>query len=238
MIKRIFKKVKRLTEKSIQKVEDEYLAWLSFANAGMLNPGNVFCIDYAIRNLPSNNPILEIGSFCGLSTNVISYLLKKQNKSNKILTTDKWVFEGAEKEGYIGDSKIKHSDYRAFVMDTFKNNVLFFSAHNLPFPVEAFSDNFFQLWGNNETVEDLFGRELKLGGYISFAYIDGNHTYEYSKKDFLNTSKYLDIGGFILFDDSSDTSPFGCAELMKEILDDDNYELVMKNPNYLFRKIK
>ena len=237
MIKRIINKVKLLIN-PIKIVEDEYLDWLTFANAGMLNPGNVYCMDYAIKNLPSTNPIIEIGSFCGLSTKEISYLLKKYKRSNRIVTSDKWVFENAEKGGSLGNSEIKHSDYRTFVVDTFKRNVGFFSGHNLPFPIEVFSDDFFELWKNSSTVTDLFDRELKLGGNISFAYIDGNHTYEYSKRDFLNISKYLDKGGLILFDDSSDNSQFGCARLTKEIIDDSNYELVMKNPNYLFRKIK
>jgi hypothetical protein len=39
----------------------------------MLNAGNVECIDYAIGHLPSDAPMLEIGSWCGLSTNVISH---------------------------------------------------------------------------------------------------------------------------------------------------------------------
>ena len=53
--------------------EDEYVEWLCFANAGMLDRGNLYCFDYAIRNLPSSAPLIEIGSFCGLSTNLITY---------------------------------------------------------------------------------------------------------------------------------------------------------------------
>jgi hypothetical protein len=45
------------------------------------------------------------------------------------------------------------------------------------------------------------------------------------------------LGGFILFDDSSDKNPFGLTKLMKEIKAQKNYELVIKNPNYLFKKI-
>jgi hypothetical protein len=32
----------------------------------MLNKGNLLCFDWVMRNLPSKNPIIEIGSFCGL----------------------------------------------------------------------------------------------------------------------------------------------------------------------------
>ncbi|MGL5943239.1 MAG: hypothetical protein ACRC2S_23320 [Waterburya sp.] len=70
-------------------IADGYFKWLNFANAGMLNKGNVYAINFVFENLISNNPILEIGSFCGLSTNAISYLLQKNGKKNKIFTCDK-----------------------------------------------------------------------------------------------------------------------------------------------------
>ena len=237
MIKKLIKKAINLANKP-KALDDEFLNWLSFANAGMLSHGNSYCVDYAIKRLPTDNPIIEIGSFCGLSTNVIAYLLKKHSRQNKIFTSDRWIFEGAEKGGTLGTSEIKHSDYRSFVMDTFKRNVSFFAKPIEVHPIEVFSDDFFRLWDNADVVTDLFDHEQKLGGNISFAYIDGNHTYEYAKRDFLNVSKHLDVGGFIFFDDSSDFSKFGCARLMKEIVSDPNYEFVMKNPNYLFRKIR
>ena len=73
--------IRGLHHLTVKKNEDEYLNWLRFANAGMLHPGNIHAMEYAIQNLPTNHPILEIGSFCGLSTNVISYLLQKNEKS-------------------------------------------------------------------------------------------------------------------------------------------------------------
>ena len=241
MIKKIINKLISLIKTSkttpLKTINVEYLRWLSFANAGMLNRGNIYCIDYAIRNLPSNNPIVEIGSFCGLSTNTISYLLKKHNRQNRIFTSDKWIFEGAENGGNLADTDISHSEFKSFVIEAFKRNVGFFSRSNLPFAIEVFSDEFFELWSSGKMAKDVFNRDIQMGGGISFAYIDGNHTYEFSKRDFLNTSKFLDKGGFILFDDSSDNSKFGCAKLMSEILSNRDYELVLKNPNYLFRKI-
>lgn len=64
-------------------LKDEYLDWLCFANAGMLDPGNIYSMDIAVRNLPSGSPVVEIGSFCGLSSNVISYLLLKHKKTTR-----------------------------------------------------------------------------------------------------------------------------------------------------------
>ena len=76
-----------------------------------------------------------------------------------------------------------------------------------------------------------------MGGEISFCYIDGNHTYDFAKRDFENLDPYLELGGLVLFDDSSDLDTFGLTRLMKEIKRNKKYELVMKNPNYLFKKI-
>jgi hypothetical protein len=218
-------------------ISDEYVEWLCFANAGMLNRGNLYSFDYAIKNLPSNNPILEIGSFCGLSTNLINYYLFKNNKNNLLFTADKWIFEGSESEsGRLGDSLITHQEYREFVKSTFKRNVSFFSKNNLPHTIECFSDELFELWSQNKSVYDVFDREVIVGGPISFCYIDGDHSYDFAKRDFENSDKYLEKGGFVLFDDSSDRQNLGSSHLMKEILKNEKYELIIKNPNYLFRK--
>ena len=183
-----------------------------------MDKGNLYCFDYAVKNLPTDSPLIEIGAFCGLSTNMISYFLRKYEKPNKMVISDKWMFEGSEDGGMIGDSSISHPEYREFVMETFKRNINFFSSQNRPYPIEVFSDELFELWEKKATVKDIFDREITLGGGISFAYIDGNHTYEYAKRDFENTASFLDPGGFVLFDDSADYSRFGCARLMKEVV--------------------
>lgn len=243
MFKNIFKKSENnnpINEvETIKTSDDEFFKWLTFANVGWLHPGNAYCMDYAVKRLPTDNPIVEIGSFAGLSTNVISYLLKKYSKPNKFINSDPWVFAGLENGNTIGDfSDIKQNEYREFVIDSFKRNVNFFSKGSSIHTVEASSDEFFHKWGNSQSVKDIYGKDLQLGGKISFAYIDGDHTYEAAKRDFLNVSNYLDKGGFILFDDSSDNIPFPCANLMPEVLANPDYELVMKNPNYLFRRIR
>jgi hypothetical protein len=217
-------------------VYDEYIDWLSFANAGMLDKGNLYCFDYAIKNLPSSNPIVEIGSFCGLSTNIISYFLTKYKKTNRIFSSDAWIFEGSQKK-VLGSSAITHAEYRQFVKESFMRNVSMFSREHLPFTIEQVSDDFFQSWNEKRKLKDVFGRDVGLGGPIGFCYIDGNHEYDFAKRDFENADKFLEKGGFLFFDDSSDSSDFGCAKLMKEILKDKRYKLIIKNPNYLFQKI-
>jgi hypothetical protein len=116
-------------------------------------------------------------------------------------------------------------------------NVEFFSPKSKPHTIESTSDEFFALWNKSETTCDIFGRTIKLGGKISFCYVDGNHTYEFAKRDFHNVNTHLELGGYVLFDDSSDANLFGLTRLMKEIKRNQYYKLVMTNPNYLFKKV-
>jgi hypothetical protein len=211
-----------------------YLSWLTFANAGMLARGNVWCMNHAISNLPSDDPVLEIGAFCGLSTNVLGYLLERNGRRNRLITCDKWEFEGSEDGGPLHDSGITHEQYREFVMGTFERNVRMFSPR-LPAAVEMLSDEMFAAWATGDLRRDVFGRDVQLGGPISFAYIDGNHTYEFAKRDFQNCDRYLVPGGFILFDDSEDGADFGANRVARESLRA-GYTLVAKNRNYLVRK--
>jgi hypothetical protein len=230
----------RLTLKKITLDEDEYILWLTWVNGDMLHPGNIYAIKHCIKNLPTNDPILEIGSFAGLSTNVISYFLKKYNKKNIIFCCDKWLFErkDSDKNTNVGLSHISHNDYSSFVEETFKRNINFFSSNQKIHPIKLFSDELFEKWQNKEIFLDIFKQSVVLGGNLSFAYIDGNHTYEYAKRDFINVHQNLVPRGFILFDDTTDDNPFGLTKLIKEIKKRSDYALVFKNPNYLFQKIK
>ena len=82
----------------------------------------------------------------------------------------------------------------------------------------------------------MFGRETQLGGPIAFCFIDGNHSYEFARRDFENTDRHLQPGGFILFDDSGDGSDWGVCKVVAEVAATGRYELIATNPNYLFKK--
>jgi len=218
-------------------VSDEYLEWLCFANAGMLDKGNLQLIDTAMKQLPSAAPILEIGSFCGLSANVLTHYKRKYSVKNKLVTCDEWEFENAGKSSdHIGNSPILFSDYKTFVRESFLRNARLFSGDDLPFTMEATSDEFFAAWREGKAAQDVFGRPMTMGGPISFCYIDGDHTYEGAKKDFLNCDAFLEKGGFLLFDDSTVES-FGVRDVMPGVVGTGRYKLVATNPNHLFQKM-
>lgn len=218
--------------------QDEYINWLCFANAGMLVRGNLHLIDTAMKLLPSAAPIVEIGSFCGLSANILTHYKRKHGVKNRLVTCDKWEFENAGKGNtHVGSSPILFSEYRTFVRESFLRNTQLFSGDDLPFTMELASNEFFAAWREGKELQDVFGRPVTLGGPISFCYIDGDHSYEGAKQDFLNCDAFLEEGGFILFDDST-VANFGVRNLMPEVISSGRYKLASANPNHLFRKLR
>jgi hypothetical protein len=111
---------------------------------------------------------------------------------------------------------VPFEEYRAHVIETFRRNVTLFSGDRLPHHIELNSNAFFAAWASREERTDFFGRLTRLGGPISFAYIDGEHTYAESKADFANVDTYLEPGGFIVFDDTADYCNFGCKRTAEE----------------------
>ncbi len=217
---------------------DDFLGWLRFVNAGMLDDGNVVAMDYAISRMPKG-AVLEIGSFCGLSTNVLAHLRRKHNRTGPFFTCDPWLFEGADQpDAPMGEGGITFGEYREVVRSSFVKNLRAFSRYDLPHSLEMLSDDFFKFWADGtETQTDVFGRSASPGGVIAFAYIDGDHRYGQARKDFENVDAHLADGGFILFDDSADNSGWEVCRLMEEIVSSRrDYNLVDRFPNYLFQK--
>jgi hypothetical protein len=216
----------------------EFTRWMGYVNPGMLHPGNMYLFDHCIKNLPSDAPVLEIGSFCGLSLNNILTLLRDGKRANIAFSADEWVFETAGADDTcIEGSNVRFADYRAHVMETFRRNMMLFHPDRLPHHIRLNSDAFFAAWGAGEKRTDFFGRDVQLGGPLSFAYIDGDHTYEQSLRDFHNVDKFLQVGGFIVFDDSFDWGGYGCNQTAREAARTKNYRLVARTPNYCVQKI-
>ena len=216
---------------------DEYIDWICSILGGFLTRGNIRGFVYAIRHMPSGGAIVEIGSFLGLSTNIIAYLAIKYQRDNQFFTCDPWAFEGTDRPvgGYFhAESKV----YRDYAKNVFIMNTALFSARKLPYTVEAYSYQFFKFWNTQFIVKDVFERSVTLGGPISFAYIDGAHDYDMVKKDFYDIDKHLLPHGFILFDDSAENGGFeGVTRVIDEVKNNPCYKIVFNNPNYLFEKI-
>ncbi len=218
---------------------DHYPDWLSWANAGMLYRENLCSFDHAIKHLKADAPILEIGTFCGLSANFLAYYKWLNGRENRLFICDPWEFEGADPGKLLGKfSKVTHDEYRKFVRESFIRNVKFFSRDDLPHAIETPSADFFAAWRRRDTATDVFGREVTLGGQFGFVYIDGNHTYAAAKLDFDLTDEFLEPGGFVLFDDSGDASGCEVCRVIEDVKATGRYDVVIANPNYLFQKVR
>lgn len=239
-VRPIFSKIE--TRKAMR-FSDPFVTRLQQLVPGMMNPGNLQAFNHVIARLPSEAPIVEVGAFCGLSTNLIAYFKRVHRATNCLVTCDAWdySFKGLTNEPLTPFAGLTGIDFGRYAKQIFEHNARLFSATDLPYAIEAFSDDFFEAWEQGEQRSDLFGRTLQLGGPIAFCFIDGNHDYEFVRSDFLQADRFLEDAGWILFDDSADIggSP-GPRRLMRELRRNrvfgDRYEIVMKNPHYLVRK--
>jgi predicted O-methyltransferase YrrM len=235
----------RIFKAPVKKVSpDDFIRRLrsSVIGEGMLEEGNIYLFDKAIRQLPAIGAVVEIGSYGGLSANLICHLLRKYKKQNSFFTCDPWIYEGyhdhkgGKTEFMDGRDDVKRLDHMEHIRQSFIRSSQLLSKANLPHSIHSTSNDFFSKWERTEEVNDVFERKVKLGGPIAFAYIDGDHSYEAAEQDLENVTKYLIRGGLILLDDSADHLSFGSARLMKKVARDKRFSIEDRNPNYLIRK--
>lgn len=227
----------------IKSYTDPYVLRLQQVVTGMLTPGNLYAWEYVFSRLTSPSPVVEIGAFCGLSTNLITYFKRRHNRANRFVTCDRWdyAFKGLGDAPLVPGTSVTGADFGRFARETFIRNTMLWSRDDLPSAIEISSGELFVAWERAAQCRDLFDRSVQLGGPISFCFIDGNHEYEAVKADFEHTDRFLERGGWILFDDSADLSGSpGTRRLMKELrvtgVFGGSYEVVLKNPHYLVRK--
>lgn len=223
-----------------RKLKNDFYESLRLTCSGsvLFVPENLYCIDYAVRHMPEQGAVIEIGSFLGMSTCMIAHYLQKHRRGNRFFSCDRWEFEEKEKNFYEQSLGISRQNMKQFVKESFIRNLRFFQPSRLPFTIELFSDEFFEQWNQAAEATDVFGRTTALGGAISFAYVDGNHQLEFVRRDFQHIDRHLAKGGFIFFDDSASFIESGMHGFMREMKRNDGYKLVLKNPNQLWQKIK
>jgi hypothetical protein len=237
-----------LTTKTISnhyKLDDDFVKRLRslVIGEGMLSDNNIKLINYAIQHLPKEGHVVEIGSYGGLSINLIIHLLKKYNKNNLVFNCDPWIYEGFhDHKGQVseiidGRNDISRIAYSAYMQTAYKHATAFLSFDRLPHTYPLASDDFFERWRKMNAMDDIFGSHQTLGGPIAFAYIDGYHSFEQSKKDFENVAEYLVPNGFILFDDSAQYYSYGSAQLMNTIKKDKRFKVLENRHNWLVERV-
>ena len=143
-------------------------------------------IDLIKQNLKINNPnILEIGIHKGdFSKQLISNF-----KPKKLIMVDPWIAYNdlIYRNSWYGNSKNSNQkiqdDYYLNVMDYFKKNI---------------SENKVEI--HRKTSDDFF---LTNKYMFDLIYIDGNHLFEFVKKDISNSLNFISDDGIIVLDDYS-----------------------------------
>jgi hypothetical protein len=215
---------------------DPHVKWIRRATRGEIHYSLDHLLDRAVMELPTGDPVLEIGSLCGLSTNLIAYLLRKHGRPNAFFTTDPWTFEEETGDSVPG-SAIPIADYRDLIRRQFETNVRFWNADRLPHSFALPSDEFFVAWREGCEATDVFGRAARLGGPLAFCFVDGAHAAENVRRDFENVHAHLVRGGLVLFDDSD---PYGRHPHIYGVVEDAlgrGYELLADYPGHLIRKV-
>lgn len=77
-------------------LQDPAIMWARWAIGGWLDDADIRIINHCIKRLPTRNPVIEIGSFCGLSAVVTGRILQIAKSRNRLICVDPWRFEGAQ----------------------------------------------------------------------------------------------------------------------------------------------
>lgn len=221
-------------------LQELFIKWVKMGVPGWCSDDNIKIIEDCINTLPKGS-VIEIGSFCGLSTAIISYCLIRNKKENRFFSVDDWFFEGyADRKNTYISGIFTGDDWREHTETLFKATMKLINNKLKHSHIKLNSNAFFASWCKDETIYDLNNTQVLLGGDIAFAYIDGDHSYEQAKNDFINVDKYLVKGGYVFFDDSADNTHFGCKDVAKEVEKLKNYKLVspqLSHINKCFMKI-
>ncbi len=154
----------------------------------------------------------EIGSYCGASAS----LILQHDYPTEIHCIDPLNLKKNHYNGYFDQ------------FTTLKNNLEKFNKNNYEYHIHK---NF----STDKNLINKFGQDT-IG--IDMLFIDGDHSYRGVKNDFYNFEKYVNKGGFIIFDDYLDKkySPqvrLAVDDIVKEIREKQlPYELIGSLPNY------
>lgn len=141
---------------------------------------------------PSLGTVVEIGSFLGRSTICLAQGCRRI-KADKMYTID----------NFVGDL---HIGLRRNFFDDFWANIRKYQLEDWVIPLVSDSVQASQKWTKG----------------IRLLFIDGNHSYQGVKKDFLTWQKFIPMGGIIAFHDS--LSWPGIVRLIFELILKGDYE--------------
>ena len=145
---------------------------------------------WAITRSLNNGIIIEIGTYCGRSTTILSTSAKKNGST--VISIDHHI--GSIEHAHKGNKYFRESIGRAFTLpifsDTFDNKRLFENV----IPIVTTSEKAHNLIGSS------FEEEKKK---LDFVFVDGDHSYEGCLMDLTLWANLIKKEGFIAVHDST-----------------------------------
>jgi cephalosporin hydroxylase len=145
---------------------------------------NYYLVNHAAQELPAEALFIEIGVLFGGSLLVMMQALKDANLNRKIVAVDPL-------ESYYGDSEDPIT-LLPITRDNVLRNIRSLNPHHDSFTLISTPSQ------SPQTVVSLQNIE------IGVIYIDGDHSYEGVKSDWVNYSPLVVVGGYVLIDNYHD----------------------------------
>jgi hypothetical protein len=192
---------------TVREYADPFTHRLAQLVPGMQQRGNLALMRRALKEMPDEGVVLEIGCFAGRSSCLLTYLLDQQERPHRLVACDPWdyTFKGLL-DAPLGTSAVTGAAWGEHAAHVYREHVAFFCGHRLPHTFRLSSGDLFAQWGEGP-LRDVFGRTVTLTGSIAFAFIDGNHDYAHVGADLRNTDARLLPGGLPV---SAGRPPSGC----------------------------
>ena len=176
--------------------------WGHFNVPGALPKEEAVALFDAANGLAAEAPVLvEIGSWLGKSAIVLSQAIR--NKQGILFCIDPFNADGDPES--VGRYRRARSTMSRSVLDQFTHNI--------------------RSWGSYEHVRVLQGYSHQLSAEwsrsIDLLYIDGNHSYECARRDFIEWSPFIAPSGILVMHDVSFDPTFihqGPARVVKELI--------------------
>jgi hypothetical protein len=172
---------------------------------GQIRRDEARCLYELAQEASEKGVIVEIGSYCGLST----MALAKGSSRNQGIP----IFAIDPHEYVDPDGSVRRGRWDYVPRDNiaFFKNVLFSGMAEIVRPINLPSWTAAAGWDRP----------------ISLLWVDGNHGYEAVRKDFADWSKFVIQGGYIVFHDSIDPADGPC-QVVQEVLQEGSFEFLRR----------
>jgi hypothetical protein len=172
---------------------------------GQIRRDEAHCLYELAQEASGEGVIVEIGSYCGLSTIALAKG-SSRNRGVPVFAID--PHEYVDPGGSVGRGGW---DYVPGDNIAFFKNVLFSGMAKNVRPINLLSWAAAAAWDRP----------------ISLLWIDGNHGYEAARRDFVDWSKFVIQGGYIAFHDSIDPAD-GPFQVVQEALQEGSFEFLRR----------